>query len=406
MTVAAPVVQGKKGEKKAPEKARSRSSASLHAGDARKQCQALLRWYDRHRRALPWRALPGENADPYRVWLSEIMLQQTTVKAVAPYFARFTARWPTVRALALAPLDDVLKLWAGLGYYARARNLHACARMVVERHGGDFPQSAAELGMLPGIGPYSGAAIAAIAFSARAAAIDGNAERVLARYFAVEDSLPAARPSIRRLAENLLPPARCGDFAQALMDLGATVCTPKKPACIMCPWSPGCLARRRGDPAAFPRKTPKRQGDLRSGAAFVLNREDGAILLRTRAQSGLLARMAEVPTTEWTPNFNHRDALFQAPRPACARPKWRRIPGHVVHAFTHFPLRLMVFAATVGVRTPAPAGMRWVAKERIAGEALPSIMRKVLAHALQFDRIAGNSTGVSTPAQQAKRRVK
>jgi A/G-specific adenine glycosylase len=350
--------------------------------------------------------LPGERTDPYRVWLSEVMLQQTTVKAVAPYFARFTARWPTVRALALAPLDEVLRLWAGLGYYARARNLHACAQAVVEQHGGNFPQSAAELGTLPGIGPYSAAAIAAIAFSARAAAIDGNGERVLARYFAVEEYLPAARPSIRRLAESLLPSTRCGDFAQALMDLGATVCTPKKPACIVCPWSSDCQARRRGDPASFPRKTPRRQGDRRSGAAFVITRKDGAILLRTRADSGLLARMAEVPTTEWTPDFNCRDALLQAPRLARVEPKWRRVPGHVAHAFTHFPLQLMVFAAMVGAPTPAPAGMRWVAKEKLAGEALPSVMRKVLAHALQLDRIASNLTGVSTGAQQAKRRVK
>ena len=203
----------------------------------------LLAWYDRHRRKLPWRALPGETPDPYRVWLSEIMLQQTTVRAVGPYFARFTARWSDVRALAAAPLDDVLKLWAGLGYYARARNLHACAKAVVERHGGCFPQGEAELAALPGIGPYTAAAIAAIAFDAPAAAIDGNVERVMARLFAVEAYFPAAKPDIRRLTDGLVPARRAGDFAQALMDLGATICTPKKPACALCPWMEHCAAR-------------------------------------------------------------------------------------------------------------------------------------------------------------------
>src|ERR1700726_4372293 len=208
---------------------------------------ALLSWYDRHRRILPWRAQPGERADSYRVWLSEIMLQQTTVKAVAPYFLRFVTRWPTVGALAAAPLDEVLRLWAGLGYYARARNLHACAKAVVERHRGEFPSEEPELVALPGIGPYSAAAIAAIAFGARTAAIDANGERVLARLFAIEAELPAAKPRIRSLAEGLLPPTRAGDFAQALMDLGASICTPKNPSCALCPWMRDCLARRRGD---------------------------------------------------------------------------------------------------------------------------------------------------------------
>src|SRR5438067_5305639 len=207
---------------------------------------ALLAWYDRHRRILPWRAQPGERADPYRVWLSEIMLQQTTVKAVAPYFLRFVTRWPTVGALAAAPLDEVLRLWAGLGYYARARNLHACAKAVVERYCGEFPSEESELVALPGIGPYSAAAIAAIAFGARTAAIDANGERVLARLFAIEAELPAAKPRIRSLAEGLLPSTRAGDFAQALMDLGASICTPKIPSCVLCPWMQDCLARRRG----------------------------------------------------------------------------------------------------------------------------------------------------------------
>jgi len=345
------------------------------------QAADLLAWYDRHRRDLPWRAPPGARPDPYRVWLSEIMLQQTGVKAVAPYFARFAARWPNVRTLAAAPLDDVLRLWAGLGYYARARNLHACAKAVVERHGGLFPRSEAELGKLPGIGRYTAAAIAAIAFDAPAVAIDGNAERVVARLFAVEHELPAAKAVIRQRAESLLPAERAGDFAQALMDLGATLCTPKKPACALCPWRDDCTGRHRGHPESFPIKAPKKEGRLRRGAAFVVSRADGSVLLRTRAPEGLLGGMTEVPTTEWTPDFAG-DAVAAAPRLSDARPKWRRIPGVVTHVFTHFPLELVVYAATVAGKTPAPAGMRWVARAGLPGEALPNLMRKVLAHAL------------------------
>jgi A/G-specific adenine glycosylase len=342
----------------------------------------LLAWYDRHRRSLPWRARPGETPDPYRVWLSEIMLQQTTVKAVAPYFARFAARWPHVQALAAAPLDEVLRLWAGLGYYARARNLHACAKAVVERHDGRFPQSQAELGRLPGIGPYTAAAIAAIAFDAPAAAVDGNAERVVARLFAIEDELPAAKTEIRRLAELLIPEARAGDFAQALMDLGATICTPKRPACVLCPWTHACAARRRGDPEIFPRKAPKTQGRERRGAAFVAVRSGTHVLVRSRPLTGLLGGMTEVPTTQWTPDFDARDALAAAPRLARARPSWRRLPGVVTHVFTHFPLALTVYRADVPASARAPAGMRWTALAGLAGEALPNVMRKVLAHAL------------------------
>lgn len=343
----------------------------------------LLAWYDRHRRRLPWRALPGETPDPYRVWLSEIMLQQTTVKAVAPYFARFVARWPNVHALASAPLEDVLRLWAGLGYYARARNLHACAQAVVARHDGRFPSSQAELGALPGVGPYTAAAIAAIAFDAPAAAVDGNVERVVARLFAVEDELPAAKPEIRRLAEGLIPAARAGDFAQALMDLGATICTPKKPACVLCPWTHACIARQRGDAEAFPRKTPKTEGRLRRGAAFVAIRADGCVLLRSRPPKGLLGGMTEVPTSEWRHDFGEREALAAAPLLARAKPRWRRVPGAVRHVFTHFPLELAVYAAELPASTRAPAGMRWVALAALADEALPNVMRKVLAHALE-----------------------
>jgi A/G-specific adenine glycosylase len=350
--------------------------------DRKPSATDLLDWYDRHRRDLPWRAACGATPDPYRVWLSEIMLQQTTVTAVAPYFARFVERWPNVQALAAAPLEDVLKSWAGLGYYARARNMHACARRVVQHYRGGFPSTEAELAELPGIGPYTAAAIAAIAFGARAAAVDGNVERVVARLFALEQALPAAKPHIRKLAAGLVPPRRTGDFAQAMMDLGATVCTPKRPACANCPWMKACRARHRGDPATFPRRARKPEGVLRCGAAFVALRADGCVLMRSRPPKGLLGGMTEVPTTEWTHDFAAGQALHEAPRLARTRPKWRRMPGIVRHVFTHFPLELAVYRAEIPVGTSAPAGARWIPLADLGGEALPSLMRKVVAHAL------------------------
>lgn len=344
----------------------------------------LLAWYDRHRRALPWRAPPGRRSDPYRVWLSEIMLQQTTVKAVGPYYARFLARWPDVDALADAPLDEVLKSWAGLGYYARARNLHACARAVVERHGGEFPANEADLRALPGIGAYTAAAIAAISYDVPATPVDGNVERVVARLYAVETPLPASKPEISRLAQGLTPPHRAGDFAQAMMDLGATICSPKNPACALCPWNESCAARLRGDAETYPRRTPKREGTLRRGAAFVARRADGCVLVRTRPAKGLLGGMTEVPTSAWSPDFEEDDALQSAPLFARTKRRvaWRRISGIVRHVFTHFPLELSVYMAELPAPTTAPAGMRWVSLEHIGGEALPSLMRKVIVHAM------------------------
>jgi A/G-specific adenine glycosylase len=350
------------------------------------QPTALLAWYDRHRRKLPWRAPPGERAEPYRVWLSEIMLQQTTVKAVAPYYARFLARWDDVGALAAAPLDDVLKTWAGLGYYARARNLHACARDVVEHHRGEFPASVVELRALPGIGDYTAAAIAAIAYDLPATPVDGNVERVVVRLYAVTTPLPAAKPEIRRLAGGLTPQHRAGDFAQAMMDLGSTICTPKNPACALCPWNDACAAYARGDAETLPRRTPKREGTLRRGAAFVVRRADGMVLVRTRPAKGLLGAMTEVPTTQWLQDFAEADALEGAPRFSALKTRkriaWRRVAGVVRHVFTHFPLELSVYTADVPARTPAPRDARWVALASLAGEALPSVMRKVVAHAL------------------------
>jgi A/G-specific adenine glycosylase len=365
----------------APRRNKSSAADPAAPGPVLDRGAALLAWYDRHRRRLPWRAVPGETADPYRVWLSEIMLQQTTVKAVGPYFEKFTARWPTANALGQASLDDVLRLWAGLGYYSRARNLHACAVKIARDHGGIFPDTEEELRALPGIGPYTAAAIAAIAFDRSTMPVDGNIERVVSRLFAVEASLPKAKPEIQRLAVTLLGPSRAGDSAQALMDLGATICTPKKPACSLCPLNEGCIARTRGDQETFPRKAPKKSGELRRGAAFVITRGD-EILLRTRPTKGLLGGMTEVPTSDWIAGHDDKAALKQAPALGAAV-RWRRKAGVVSHVFTHFPLELVVHTATVSARARPPDGMRWVKIATLADEALPNVMRKVIAHGLE-----------------------
>ena len=337
----------------------------------------LLAWYDRHRRALPWRASAGERPDPYRVWASEIMLQQTTVAAVKPYYERFMTRFPTVKALAEAPSEDVMQAWAGLGYYSRARNLHACAKAVVESHRGCFPDTEEGLRALPGIGAYTAGAVAAIAFDRPAAAVDGNVERVMSRLFAIEDELPGARPLIREKVLALLPQGRPGDFAQALMDLGATICTPRNPACGLCPWRESCRARIAGTQESFPRKAPKKAGVTRYGAAFVLAREDGAILLRTRPARGLLGGMAEVPTSEWRADYELDGAAQDAPLPL----RWTQVAEPVRHVFTHFPLELTVFTGSAPVRTPAPAGMRFTPLANLAGEPLSSLMLKVVERA-------------------------
>jgi A/G-specific adenine glycosylase len=308
------------------------------------------------------------------------MLQQTTVKAVAPYYAKFLARFPSVNALAAAPLDDVLKLWAGLGYYARARNLHACAKAVAAEHGGSFPDTEEGLRTLPGIGAYTAAAIAAIAFDRRASPVDGNIERVIARLFAVEEELPGAKPRIRELAESLTPERRAGDFAQAMMDLGATICTPKSPACVLCPWVDGCAARARGDQETFPRKGEKKTGTLRRGVAFVVLRANGALLVRQRPEKGLLGGMTEVPTSEWAPDFDAETALDHAPLKAA----WRRLPGVVTHTFTHFPLELVVYRANVPASAKALRGTSWLPLDEIRDAALPNVMRKVIAHAIEL----------------------
>ncbi len=338
--------------------------------------ESLLRWYDRHRRRLPWRALPGKVPDPYHVWLSEIMLQQTTVVAVIPYYERFVTRFPTIEALAAAPLDDVLSAWAGLGYYARARNLHACALAVVTA--GGFPRDLAGLGALPGIGEYTARAVGAIAFDVPAVPVDGNVERVVARLFRVVEQLPAAKPALRRLADRLgTDPhavARPGDFAQALFDLGATVCTPAAPACGLCPWMAGCVGRCAGIAAELPRRAAKPQRPLRHGVHFWLEDAAGNVLLRRRPVAGLLGGMAELPGTGWRAAPWHRDeALALAPMQAAWRPA-----GQVGHGFTHFALTIELFAAQV-TQVAAEGFLHPVGELHAA--ALPSVMRKCAAMA-------------------------
>ena len=337
---------------------------------------ALLAWYDRNRRELPWRAAPGARADPYHVWLSEIMLQQTTVATVGPYFRAFLARWPTLEALAEAPLDDVLHAWQGLGYYARARNLHACAGAVVLRHGGRFPDDEDGLRALPGIGPYTAAAVAAIAFDRPATPLDGNFERVIARLFAVETPLPDAKPELAGLARELTPKARPGDHAQAMMDLGAMVCRPRAPLCGRCPLSEQCRARALGVAADLPRRRPKKPRPRRHGVVFWLARADHAVLLRRRPEKGLLGGMMELPSTTWRESpWRLEEALREAPIAA----EWRPLPGAVEHGFTHFRLRLELVAATIPGEGPPGT---WCRIEDLGGQALPTLSKKVIRHAL------------------------
>jgi A/G-specific adenine glycosylase len=364
------------------------------AGVARKQLQfrlagqdaagAVLYWYDRERRDLPWRARPGRKSDPYRVWLSEIMLQQTTVAAVVPFYERFLARWPTVEALAGASLDEVLAGWAGLGYYTRARNLHKCAQAVAGQLGGRFPQTEEELCELPGIGPYTAAAIAAIAFGARATPVDGNIERVVARLFAVKRPLPAAKDEIRSLAASLTPAKRAGDFAQALMDLGASVCTPKRPSCLMCPLQRDCATHEQGLENVLPAKAAKPERPQRVGLAFLALREDAHVLLRRRPEAGLLGGMLELPSTDWAETL---PPVNEALRAAPVRADWWAVPGSVTHTFTHFRLDMLVYRAIVpGDATLTfwadPQRCQWVARRDLDRAALPSVMRKLIAHGL------------------------
>ena len=353
------------------------ASASTIAPLVAPSAARLLAWYDRHRRELPWRARPGEAPDPYRVWLSEVMLQQTAVVAAIPYYRRFVERWPDVRSLAAASQDEVLAAWAGLGYYARARRLHACARLVAERHGGRFPDSEAGLAALPGIGPYTAAAVAAIAFGRPAAAVDGNVLRVISRVFAVAEPLPAATGGIRALLRELVPAGRPGDFAQAVMELGATLCAPRRPACARCPWRDACAGRRAGLAAELPRRPPRKPRPARHGLAFWIERDDGAVLLRRRPDGGLLGRMLEVPSTPWR---GAPWSLDEARRHAPVAGEWRLLPGSARHGFTHFTIELAVARLAGAGTRGAPAG-GWYHPSRFPALALPTLTRKVIGHA-------------------------
>ncbi|MDD2325961.1 MAG: A/G-specific adenine glycosylase [Alphaproteobacteria bacterium] len=336
---------------------------------------ALLDWYDRHRRTLPWRAAAGERPDPYRVWLSEIMLQQTTVATVGPYFLKFIRKWPTLKALAKADLDEVLIMWAGLGYYRRARGLHACAQDVLRDHGGVFPSSEEQLLSLSGIGPYTAAAIAAIAFDQKANVVDGNVERVMARLHRVAESLPAGKKKLKQLAATHLPESRFGDYAQSLMDLGATICTPRNPKCASCPLASVCEARAAGDPELYPRRAPKAAKPVRHTTAFVLKNKDGAVLLRQRPHTGLLAGMMEVPSTPWESKPLDWAA---ARRYAPVDGSWESLPITVRHVFTHFDLTIQVAVLTAQGKKESKIEGRFVPRRKWDDEALPSVMRKVL----------------------------
>lgn len=331
----------------------------------------LLAWYDVHARALPWRYRPGELADPYRVWLSEVMLQQTTVAAVKSFFERFTTLWPTVFDLASAPIDDVMREWAGLGYYSRARNLHAAAGAVAAL--GGFPDTEDGLRDLPGVGPYTAAAIAAIAFGRKTSPVDGNIERVVARLYAIETPLPTAKPDLKSRAAALTPDKRAGDFAQAMMDLGATICTPRNPACSLCPLNADCAAYKVGIAATLPRRAPKAPRPERAGAAFVLLSAKGNVLVRRRPPKGLLGGMVELPSSPWGPLPS--DPLAYAPQKAT----WTRALGEVEHVFTHFRLTLAVYAARVKAET---AEGLWLPLAELDAAGLPSLMRKVAAAGL------------------------
>jgi len=335
----------------------------------------LLAHYDVHARRLPWRAPPGANAaDPYRVWLSEVMLQQTTVAAVVPYFEKFMTRWPTIEALATADDADVMAAWAGLGYYARARNLLACARAVADELGGVFPDTEEGLRALPGVGAYTAAAVAAIASGRRAVVVDANVERVVSRLFAIDTPLPGARPAIRAAADGITPDARAGDFAQAMMDLGATICTARNPACGICPLRSDCAAFLTADPAAFPVKAAKKSKPHRLGHGWWIERPDGHVWLVRRPAKGLLGGMRAFPSSDW-------NATPDATPPIAGR--WIRLAEPVAHVFTHFSLALTVHVAHVAQDSMPPGEGEWWPLARIGEAGLPTLFRRAAEAAMK-----------------------
>jgi A/G-specific adenine glycosylase len=357
-----------------------RMSANVSALGGKAKRNAIvartLRWWDRHRRALAWRAPPGETLDPYRVWLSEVLLQQTTAQSATPYYQVFIAKWPRVEDLAAAPIEAVVGAFAGLGYYSRARNLHACAREIARR-GGRFPCEEADLRALPGVGAYTAAAIAAIAFGRPTAPVDGNIARILARLIALDEPIARARAQINAAARSLAPSRRAGDFAQALMDIGATICRPRAPDCPSCPLARDCAALKTGEPGAYPRRAVAKAKPRREGAVYFARRSDGAFLARRRPARGLLASTVELPGTAWSSEGPRGELANLAPVIA----SWRRLPGTVEQAFTHFALTLTVFAGTF--EGGAPEGHFWVAPEAVSEAGFSSAMRKAVEHALK-----------------------
>lgn len=347
--------------------------------------ERLLSWYDKHHRQLPWRISPSDQklgliADPYHIWLSEIMLQQTTVTAVKPYFDKFVKLWPKVENLADGSSESVMQAWAGLGYYSRARNLKKCADLVALDYGGQFPKTEAELIKLPGIGPYTAAAIAAIAFNQPAAVVDGNIERVFTRLFCIKTPLPAAKTEIKTQVAKNVPSDRPGDFAQGLMDLGSSICTPKKPNCLLCPLQTSCRASASGEQELYPVKLPKKVKPKRKGAAFVIIDENSAIYLRKRPDTGLLADMSEVPTTNWNSNRDGETDMNAAPLSL----DWHK-NGSIKHVFTHFELTLVVYSAVISTQDMSNIELAdgwWSDRQQIKNEALPNLMKKAIATAV------------------------
>ncbi len=333
----------------------------------------LLDWYDKERRDLPWRAAPGETSNPYHIWLSEIMLQQTTVVTVIPYFQRFLARWPTVQKMANASQDDILVEWQGLGYYARARNLHKCSQQVTHELGGIFPDTEIDLLKLPGVGPYTAAALTAIAFGKKATVVDGNVERVMSRIYKVEAPLPGVKKELKELAEKLTPNVRPGDYAQALMDLGATICTPRNPKCSSCPWQSICKVFKEGTPTNYPKRSPKKPKPTRYGIVFYLENNKGELLLNRRPEKGLLGSMMELPGSDWR---EKKWGLADIEREAPLAEDWELLPETVRHTFTHFHLELTVVKGKTE-DTNRTNGV-WCPKEELKGQALPTVFKKVI----------------------------
>ncbi|MFN7113160.1 MAG: A/G-specific adenine glycosylase [Alphaproteobacteria bacterium] len=335
---------------------------------------ALLDWFDRHRRVMPWRAAKGRRPNPYHVWLSEIMLQQTTVVTVGPYFMKFIGLWPTVADLAAADQDDVLTAWAGLGYYARARNLHKCAQVVTAQYGGRFPADEAALLALPGIGPYTAAAIISIAFDQPAVAVDGNVERVVSRFDGIEEALPLSKPAIRAGAGRLAAGnPRPGDFTQAMMELGATVCTPRKPRCGLCPWQNSCAARKAGNAEDLPRKLPKKAKPAKTGKVYWIVNAKGQVMIEKRPESGLYGGMYQLPTTAWRAADEKPDG-----HPAFVSGRGLAAAGASVrHSFTHFDLSLEIWQGRA-TAAELPEGCKWVSARALNRYALPTLMQKVV----------------------------